>query len=68
MTEPISLTRYLCPPSLFGPARATFCGERPDDHRLACCVDVSARVWCGSAVSAQKDISEFVTKICSHPL
>ena len=29
LTEPISLTRYLRPPSLFAPPRATFCGERP---------------------------------------
>ena len=27
ITEPISLTRYRGPPSLFPPARATFCGE-----------------------------------------
>ena len=42
ITEPISLTRYR-PPSLFPPARATFCGERPDDHRLAPCGETAVR-------------------------
>eukprot|EP00964_Phaeocystis_antarctica_P154269 scaffold122877_cov51-Phaeocystis_antarctica.AAC.1 len=45
LTEPISLTRYLRPPSLFAPARATstFCGERPDDHGLAPCGETAVR-------------------------
>eukprot|EP00964_Phaeocystis_antarctica_P129456 scaffold93318_cov94-Phaeocystis_antarctica.AAC.1 len=42
ITEPISLTRYRCPPSVFPPARLVL-RERPDDHGLAPCGETAVR-------------------------